>query len=158
MMLVLPGSREGEVRRLSADFGEVARRVLARHPQMRIIVPAAAPDVALAASGTVSVELAAARTPMVIAYRMNWLSFRLIRTMALVYTVTLVNLVSDTRAVPEFLGPECKPDAIAEALCATIEAPGAQLAAMDETMARLGRGAEAPGLRAARAVLKRLSS
>ena len=198
LMLVLPGSREGEVRRLSADFGEVARRVLARHPQMRIIVPAAAPvaalvkdavkqwpvdalvldpsglsaqagneqkraafyaaDVALAASGTVSVELAAARTPMVIAYRMNWLSFRLIRAMALVDTVTLVNLVSDTRAVPEFLGPECKPDAIAEALCATIEAPGAQLAAMDETMARLGRGAEAPGLRAARAVLKRLSS
>ena len=196
LMLVLPGSREGEVRRLTEDFGDAVHRALAEHPQMRVIVPAAAPvaafvkdavkqwpvdalvldpnglspeegnrqkraafyaaDVALAASGTVSVELAAARTPMVIAYRMNWLSFRLIRAMTLVDTVTLVNLVSETRSVPEFLGPECRPDTIAAALCQTIESPGAQLAAMDLTMTRLGRGAEAPGLRAARAVLNRM--
>lgn len=196
VMLVLPGSREGEVHRLSAEFGQAVQRVLEEQPQMRVVVPAApsvagpvknavkqwpadalvldpgglssdesnrqkrtafyAADLALAASGTVSIELAAARTPMVIAYRMNWLSFRLIRAMALIDTVTLVNLVSDTRAVPEFLGPDCNANAIAHALCQTINNPDAQLAAMDATMERLGRGGEAPGLRAARAILKRL--
>ena len=69
----------------------------------------AAADVALAASGTVSLELAAASLPMVIAYRMNWLSFRLIKAMALIDTVTLVNLVSDTRVVPEFWAPIAPP-------------------------------------------------
>jgi len=112
-----------------------------------------AADVALAASGTVSLELAASATPMVIAYRFNWLSFRIIKAMALIDTVTLVNLVSDTRVVPEFLGPACEPDQIAEGLAQVLAAPDAQNAAMSLTMQRLGQGGEAPGLRAARAVL-----
>jgi lipid-A-disaccharide synthase len=110
-------------------------------------------DVALAASGTVSLELAAAGTPMVIAYRMHWLSFRLIRAMAIIDTVTLVNIVSDSRVVPEFLGPACRPDPIARALDAVLREPTAQRDAMNLTMDRLGRGGEDPGLRAARAVL-----
>jgi lipid-A-disaccharide synthase len=69
----------------------------------------AAADVALAASGTVSLELAAAETPMVVAYDMSWMSRKIIGAMLKVDTVTLVNLVSDTRAVPEFLGPDCSP-------------------------------------------------
>lgn len=114
-----------------------------------------AADVALAASGTVSLELAAARTPMVVAYRMNPLTFRIIRWMALTDTVTLVNLVSDNRVVPEFLGPDCTPEAIAPALGEVLDAPERQLAAMEITMQRLGEGGEAPGLRAARAILAR---
>jgi lipid-A-disaccharide synthase len=112
-----------------------------------------AADLALAASGTVSLELAAAATPMVIAYRMHWLSFRLIKAMALIDTVTLVNLVSETRVVPEFLGPDCQADQIAGGLAAVLAAPDAQKAAMALTMERLGQGGEAPGMRAARAVL-----
>jgi lipid-A-disaccharide synthase len=116
-------------------------------------------DVALAASGTVSLELAANGVPMVIAYDMHWLTLWLMRRMARVDTVTLVNLVSDTRAVPEFIGDACRPDRIAPALEAVL-APGparqAQMAAMDITMLRLGRGGEAPGLRAARSVLAHL--
>jgi lipid-A-disaccharide synthase len=77
----------------------------------------AAADVALAASGTVSLELAAAETPMVVAYDMSWMSRKIIGAMLKVDTVTLVNLVSDTRAVPEFLGPDCKP--IADCPCAS---------------------------------------
>ncbi|MGJ8626583.1 MAG: lipid-A-disaccharide synthase [Sulfitobacter sp.] len=110
-------------------------------------------DVALAASGTVSLELAASATPMVIAYRMHWLSFRIIKAMALIDTVTLVNLVSDTRVVPEFLGPDCQADQIAEGLAKVLANPDAQNAAMALTMKRLGQGGEAPGLRAAKAVL-----
>ncbi|MCU4654550.1 lipid-A-disaccharide synthase [Roseibacterium sp. SDUM158016] len=117
----------------------------------------AAADVALAASGTVSLELAASETPMVVAYDMSWLSRKIIGAMLRVDTVTLVNLVSDTRAVPEFLGPECRPGPIAGALKGLLADEGArvaQLDAMAATMLKLGRGGEAPGLRAARSVLK----
>jgi lipid-A-disaccharide synthase len=116
----------------------------------------AAADVALAASGTVSLELAANSCPMVIAYDMHPLTLWLMRRAALVDTVTLVNLVSDTRVVPEFIGPDCRAEAIVPALDALLHDSGAQRAAMDVTMERLGRGGEPPGLRAARSVLQAL--
>lgn len=196
VILALPGSRRMEVTRLAPIFGAALRPVLARHPDARIVVPAAAPvadgviaavkdwpaqvtvldprglspeqgearkrlaiasaDVALAASGTVSLELAAGGTPMVIAYDMKWLSWQIMSRMAKIDTVTLVNLVSDSRAVPEYLGPACKANAIADAINNLLDDPGArqtQIDAMQTTMLALGRGAQAPGHRAARAVL-----
>jgi lipid-A-disaccharide synthase len=187
LALVLPGSRRGEVKRLAPIFGEVLAPVLKARPDLRVIIPAAAPvealvheavkdwpgaplvissddkaqkraafkaaDVALAASGTVSLELAAAGTPMVIAYDMNWLSRQVIGRMLKVDTVTLVNLVSDTRAVPEFIGENCVPEQIAKGLLALIEDPSKQTEAMSLTMDRLGQGGDAPGLRGARAIL-----
>ncbi|MEH7826670.1 lipid-A-disaccharide synthase [Gemmobacter denitrificans] len=119
----------------------------------------AAADAAIAASGTVSLELAANSCPMVIAYKLHPISFWLMKRAALIDTVTLVNLVSDTRAVPEFLGPECQADAIAPALLELLQdSPRrqAQLGAMALTMQRLGQGGEPPGLRAARSVLAAL--
>jgi len=119
----------------------------------------AAADVALAASGTVSLELAANGCPMVIAYRLHPVSFWLMRRAARIDTVTLVNLVSETRAVPEFLGPDCTAGRIAPALLDLL-APGpkraAQEAAMALTMQRLGQGGTPPGLRAAASVLAAL--
>jgi lipid-A-disaccharide synthase len=116
----------------------------------------AAADLALAASGTVSLELAANACPMVIAYDMHPLTLWLMRRAALVDTVTLVNLVSETRVVPEFIGPDCRADAIAPALEALLADPSTQKAAMALTMQRLGQGGEDPGLRAARSVLRTL--
>jgi lipid-A-disaccharide synthase len=116
----------------------------------------AAADMALAASGTVSLELAANACPMVIAYDMHPVSLWLMRRAALIDTVTLVNLVSETRVVPEFIGPDCRPDRIVPALEALLADPSTQQTAMALTMERLGRGGEAPGLRAARSVLAAL--
>jgi lipid-A-disaccharide synthase len=113
-------------------------------------------DVALAASGTVSLELAANQTPMVIAYAMHPFSFWAMKRMALIDTVTLVNLVAESRSVPELLGPACTPHAISDALQAVLADSTAQRAAMQTTMQRLGLGGEAPGLRAARSVLAHL--
>lgn len=189
VITVLPGSRRSEVERLAPMLGETLAAVVARHPSMRVLVPAvphlhdlvaeratgwpgaplvlteaaerkaafALADVALAKSGTVSLELAAARTPMVVVYDMNPLSRWIIRRMLWSETVTLVNLVSETRAVPEFLGRDCRPEKVAPALLDVIANPAEQLPALDLTMDRLGRGGEAPGLRAARAVLDGLS-
>lgn len=120
----------------------------------------AAGDLALAASGTVSLDLAANRVPMVIGYDMAPLSRALVGMMLRTDTVTLVNLVSDTRAVPEYLGRNCRPGPMAEALGRLLDDPAArqaQLDAMDLTMERLGRGGEAPGLRAARSVMGALA-
>ncbi|MBB5721909.1 lipid-A-disaccharide synthase [Loktanella ponticola] len=115
-----------------------------------------AADVALAASGTVSLELAANQTPMVIGYDMAWLSRIIISRMLKVDTVTLVNLVSETRVVPEFVGKNCDADAMAKAMIDVLANPASQLDAMRVTMDRLGLGGEAPGLRAARSVLATL--
>ncbi len=116
----------------------------------------AAADLALAASGTVSLELAAAQTPMVIAYDMNWLSRQLIKRALRVDTVTLVNLVAQSRSVPEYLGAACTPDNIAAGLEGALAHPDAQHEAMALTMTRLGAGGEASGLRAAHSVLNAL--
>lgn len=117
-----------------------------------------AADVALAASGTVSLELAAADTPMVIAYDMNAVTRWIMKRKLLIDTVTLVNLVSETRAVPEYLGKDCTPELISDALKTLLQDPDGQRAAARLTMERLGRGGEAPGLRAARSVLAFLAS
>lgn len=114
---------------------------------------------AIAASGTVSLELAANGCPMVIAYKMHPITHWLMRRAALIDTVTLVNLVSQTRAVPEFLGPDCRAEKIAPALLGLLgQGPNraAQIRAMDLTLQRLGRDGDAPALRAARSVLAQL--
>jgi lipid-A-disaccharide synthase len=120
----------------------------------------AAADVALAASGTVSLELAAMRTPMVIGYRLAGLTATIARMLIKVDTATLVNLVSGTRAVPEFLQEWCEPLALAEALDALLGRNSAgrkaQFEAMEATMKALGEGDAPPGVRAARSVLSAL--
>jgi len=143
------------VRELTADWPG-APLLIAPQDKAQKRAAFRAADVALAASGTVSLELAAAGTPMVIAYDMSWLSRQIISRMLLVDTVTLVNLVSETRVVPEFIGRDCQPAPIAAALLKVLAAPQAQQAAMAVTMQRLGQGEAAPGLRAAQAILDRL--
>ncbi len=211
VLVVLPGSRRAEVARLLPVFGQVVARMVARRPDLRVVVPVATPvaavvgqgvagwpgrplvldprgaragsadpgrvdvdaaddvadekraafaaaDVALAASGTVSLELAAAGTPMVVAYDMNWISWQIMARLALIDTVTLVNIVDGTRTVPEFLGPACRAAAIAAALECVLADPGPQRAAFERTMTALGRGGPPPGDRAARAVIDGLAS
>jgi len=141
------------VRDLTADWA-IAPEIIEDTAQKRRAFGAA--DVAIAASGTVSLELAANACPMVIAYKMHPVTMWLMQRAARIDTVTLVNLVSESRVVPEFLGQNCRADLIAPALLALMKpcpARDAQQAAMALTMQRLGRGGEAPGLRAARSVL-----
>ncbi|ANT59047.1 lipid-A-disaccharide synthase [Salipiger sp. CCB-MM3] len=113
----------------------------------------AAADVALAASGTVALELAAASTPMVVAYDMGWLSRQIISRLMLVDSVNLVNLVTGSRSVPEYVGDACRPGPIADAVLRVLDAPQEQIAAMRDTMEQLGKGGPPPGQRAADAVL-----
>ncbi|EEW24356.1 lipid-A-disaccharide synthase [Rhodobacter ferrooxidans] len=120
-----------------------------------------AADVALAASGTVALELAANGVPMVIAYNLHPASILLMQWLALTDTASLVNLVSQTRVVKEYLGWGCKAHLILPTLLELIDQTDSterlgQITAMQMTMLRLGQGGEAPGLRAARSVLAHL--
>ena len=112
-----------------------------------------AADVALAASGTVSLELAINQTPMVIAYDMNWISRQVIGRLLQVDSVNLVNLVSDTRSVPEYIGKACQPDAIASAIRDVLENPTSQVEAMQATVDRLRAPHLTPGICAAKSVM-----
>jgi len=118
-------------------------------------------DAALAASGTVTTELALARKPMVVGYRAGWLTFALARPLMTVKYITLVNILLDREAVPEFLQSRCTPSNLAQALIPLLtskEAAARERADLDAATALLGRGGEAPSLRAARAILDFVSA
>ncbi|HEV2562199.1 MAG TPA: lipid-A-disaccharide synthase [Rhizomicrobium sp.] len=115
-----------------------------------------AADVALAASGTVTVELTLARTPMVVAYKMGWLTYRLMRPLIRAPFATLANIILNREAIPEFIQEKCTPDALASALQQLFRDASAraqQIKSQDEAAHELGQGGEAPSLRAARALL-----
>lgn len=118
----------------------------------------AAADVALAASGTVTVELAAAGVPMAVAYRLSPLTWAVLRRLAKRRHASLVNLILDEDAVPEFLQGRCKAEPIAETLEKLLK--DKDTAARQQSL--LGRAAamlwgvgesSSPSTRAARAVL-----
>ncbi len=117
----------------------------------------AAADVALAASGTVTAELALAHRPMVVGYKVGGLTFFLSKFLMTVTHITLINILLVRAAVPEFLQARCTPAKLADAvaqLFADAEARAAQVRAMQEFGRLLGEGDEAPSLRAARALLE----
>lgn len=88
-----------------------------------------AADTVLVASGTATLEVALFRKPMVIGYRMAWLSYRIMRRMALLPWVGLPNILCNASVVPEFLQDAATPPALGAALLAQLDdtAGGARL-------------------------------
>jgi lipid-A-disaccharide synthase len=116
-----------------------------------------AADVALAASGTVTAELALAHTPMVVGYKVGGLTFFLSKFLMTVTHITLINILLEREAVPEFLQSRCTPENLANAVDGLFRddaARAAQVEAMKEFGRRLGEGGEPPSLRAARVLLE----
>ena len=74
----------------------------------------AASDAALAASGTVSLELALAKVPTVIAYKVASLTAPLLRLMIRVRFANLINIILNEKVVPERIQQFCKPSIIAD--------------------------------------------
>jgi lipid-A-disaccharide synthase len=117
----------------------------------------AAANAALAASGTVSVELAVAGVPAVVAYRANWLSALVAGALLKVKYASLVNIVLDRPAQPEFLQHRCTPRLLAPAVARYLEedpaAGAAQAAACERALAQMAPGGAPPSVHAARAIL-----
>jgi len=115
---------------------------------------------ALAASGTVTLELALARVPMVVAYRaeaaVGWFALSILK----IPSVVLVNLILDRPSVKEYLQGRCTADNLFEGLQPLLRDTPERLRALadlDEVRARMGVGGESPSRRAARAVLELLN-
>ncbi len=185
-ILILPGSRGGEIERHMSLFGEVADRIAAHHPGLEFVLPAV-PRVrgaveealrgwsqavrmvepadkyeamrtaraALAVSGTVTLELALARLPMVVAYKLDPIVARL-RWLGSVPSIVLPNLVIGRNAFPEFVHEDATVDALSEALLPLLErgpARDAQLVAADEVVAAMVGDGTAPSDIAASAII-----
>ena len=73
----------------------------------------AASNAAIAASGTVTLEIALARVPMVVAYRLSLVTAALFRPFMRVRYVNLINLILDREVIPERLQFQCKPAILA---------------------------------------------
>src|SRR5262249_14603596 len=71
---------------------------------------------ALAASGTVTLELALAGIPTVVAYRASWFTELIYRTIVRVPTIVLANLVLDENVMPEYIQRQANPVQLAGSL------------------------------------------
>ncbi len=185
-LLVLPGSRRGEVRRLLGPFGETLRLLAERGNGFDVTVPTVPhvaalveegvsgwpvrprvvtgedekwlafgrADAALAASGTVSLELALSAVPMISCYRTDWIWSAVMRWIT-VWSASLPNLIADWPVVPEAYNDYVRPAWLArliEQLWADTPARAAQLDGLRQVAARL-ETAQPAGDLAAQAVL-----
>lgn len=148
IVLVLPGSRSGEVQRLIGPFAAAVRIAADRTGPMELVLPTVphlagalseatagwtnrprivvdysekraafrVARAALAASGTVTLELALAAVPTVAAYRVGAIEAAIGRRLIRVPSVILANLVLGENVVPELLQEMCTPRGLADAL------------------------------------------
>jgi lipid-A-disaccharide synthase len=117
----------------------------------------AASNVAMAKSGTVTLELALAGVPMVIAYRVNPATAFLVRRMGVsVKYASLVNLLADREVIPEFLQENCTPENLAAGVGALLDSEElreVQRRGFSEVLHVLGNLSPTPSERAAKVVL-----
>lgn len=120
----------------------------------------AAADAALAASGTVSLELSLAGTPTVIAYKVKKLTGWILKRLVKVKFATITNMLLDKEVMHEFIQERCTPDNLAQALLPLLNDSGQRLRQQDElktAMAMLTVEDMAPSDKAAETVLRVLS-
>lgn len=191
LVLVLPGSRSGEIRRMIDVFGVTIADVAKRAGELELVLPtvphlaalvrdsvanwAIVPRVvvdhadkwaafrnaraALAASGTVTLELALAGVPTVGAYRVTAIEGFVARRFGIpakLQSVILANLVLGENVIREFIQEECTPDRLADALLPLLsDTPQrcSQVGAFARLDAIMGVGDEPPSAKAADIVL-----
>lgn len=116
-----------------------------------------AATLALACSGTVSTELALAGCPMVIAYKVEPLTYWIYRRISTLKHVTMFNIMADKRIAPEFIQNDATVDNLVQAVDERLgnkvlrdKQVAEQFAALDI----MGRGQKPPAEKAAAAVLE----
>jgi lipid-A-disaccharide synthase len=165
---LFPGSRTQEIRRLWAPFRDAAAQLLRESRCDRVIVAGtewgdypdpgageivrgdpsrllAAADAALVKSGTTTLEAALAGTPMVVAYKVHPLTYRVFQRVRTVEWVSLVNLVAEREVVPELLQDRAEAAALAEALRPLLDPRDPRTVAQHEGFSLVRRRLGEPG-------------
>ncbi|GAA5099364.1 lipid-A-disaccharide synthase [Bartonella acomydis] len=147
-LVLLPGSRNSELRSLMPPFQEAVEILTQRIPHLHIILPTlprlvndirnfvqnwkskveivvgedakwhafAQADVALAAHGTISLELALAKIPMILCYKLDLFSKFFIFPKIMLWSAALPNIISDRPIMPEYLNELIRPGMLARQL------------------------------------------
>ena len=159
---IFPGSRGQEVRRLWGPMREAAATLIGQGAATHGIVAAtpagsypdadgllihrgdplevfAAADVALAKSGTTTLECALAGVPMVVGYKAHWFSYWLVQRIAQVPYAAQPNLILDRMAFPELLQDACTADALVRHASPLFRTDSTELRAQREAIAEVQR-------------------
>ena len=187
VLLILPGSRPAELRRMLGPFRDAARMLKAERPSLQVVIGAAptvaeeirtaaaawpfrahviedptgrddamaAADVALACSGTIAVELAAAGCPMVVAYRLGPVTYAIAKRIVRTRYITLFNIAADALVAPELIQKDCTAPRLAAELALRLDDPALrkrQAAAQRQAVESLGRGRSPTADAAAQAI------
>lgn len=189
VILVLPGSRTSEIRRVGPTLWQAAE-LLDRDRDVRLVVVAAsavrdavvaqtpatarvvdesekedafaAATVALAASGTVTTEVALQGTPVVVGYKFGWITWAAARFILFKGKyATLMNVAADAEIAPELIQTKFSAQNVAAAAAPLLDSDDAredQVRRQDEALALMGRGGTPAAEIAADAVLNVLKS
>jgi lipid-A-disaccharide synthase len=163
VLVMLPGSRTGEIDRMLPVFLEALRRLQIGRAAFTIVVPIpaylvdrvragmdasgfdflllegdaekfdafAAAELALAKSGTVTLELALSGVPAVIGYRINRLTHFIAVRMTFGKFAGLPNVILDRMLMPELLQYDCTPERLAAEMAKLLDDPAARRAQID---------------------------
>jgi lipid-A-disaccharide synthase len=183
LLLVLPGSRRSEIARVGPTLWRAA--ALARTPETKLALVAAdavaaqaraqapadavivaesekdnafaAATAALAASGTVTTEVALQGAPVIVGYKLGWITWALARLFLYKSKyATLMNVAAGREAAPEFIQTRFTARNLSDAAARLLQDPearAAQIDAQDDALAAMGRGARPAAEIAADAVL-----
>tara|TARA_B110000483_G_scaffold145435_1_gene173610 strand:- start:93310 stop:94446 length:1137 start_codon:yes stop_codon:yes gene_type:complete len=153
---LLPGSRSGEIKYLVPTYLKTLNLIGKSHTGIQFVFAAvnqakadqiqaligdidiqivvdrtievvAAADVVLAASGTTTLEIMLVNRPLIVAYRSDWLTFKIISSMLKVPYVSLPNLIAGKEVVSEYLQTDATAEKLTSALLALLENEPARL-------------------------------
>jgi len=158
-ILLLPGSREREVAKIFPILAGVvdtmpecefvaaavneATAAQMRHPRVQVEIGGAhrlmrQATLAITASGTATMECAFHDCPMVVVYKVNWITYLIGRAVVQVKWLAMPNIIAGRAIVPEFIQHAAQPAAIAEAARAVLQDPGSQQRELRSVVASLG--------------------
>lgn len=152
VLLVLPGSRPGEISRILPPFAEAVAILKRERPDLEVIIPAAptvaqavrksaaswahvvegeaakldamkAATVAMACSGTVTTELALAGVPMVVGYRLGSMTHAILKRLIRTPYITLFNIAAKEFIAPELVQDDCNGPALAREVAKRLDDP-----------------------------------
>ena len=144
VIALLPGSRSSEISIMSGIIIKAAELIKEKDSSIRFLMPLidqehkllipedvntefinfsygdshevlSLSDMGIVTSGTASLEALLARTPVIVAYKTNWINYALIKPFLNISHISLPNLLANTNLLPELVQGEATPRNIFEA-------------------------------------------